>query len=40
VNDFVAGLAISPDRQRILYTQQESLAGDIILVELPPKELT
>ncbi len=33
VNEFVSGLAISPDRQRILYTQQESLAGDIMLVE-------
>jgi Tol biopolymer transport system component len=33
VNEFGSGLAISPDRQRILYTQQESLAGDIMLVE-------
>jgi Tol biopolymer transport system component len=33
VNEFVNGLAISPDRQRILYTQQDSLAGDIMLVE-------
>jgi Tol biopolymer transport system component/tRNA A-37 threonylcarbamoyl transferase component Bud32 len=33
VNEFVSGLAISPDRQRILYTQQENLAGDIMLVE-------
>jgi sugar lactone lactonase YvrE len=33
VNEFVNGLAISPDRQRILYTQQDSLASDIMLVE-------
>jgi len=33
VNEFVAELAISPDRQRILYTQQERLAGDIMLAE-------
>ena len=33
VNEFVSDLAISPDRQRILYTQQENLAGDIMLVE-------
>ena len=33
VNEFVSGLAVSPDRQRILYTQQDSLAGDIMLVE-------
>jgi Tol biopolymer transport system component len=33
VNEFVSGLAVSPDGQRILYTQQDSLAGDIMLVE-------
>ena len=33
VNEFVSGLTISPDRQRILYTQQDSLAGDIMLAE-------
>jgi Tol biopolymer transport system component/serine/threonine protein kinase len=33
VNEFVSGLAISSDRQRILYTQQETLAADIMLVE-------
>jgi hypothetical protein len=33
VNEFVAGSAGSPDRQRILYTQQVSLAREIMLVE-------
>ncbi len=33
VNEFVSGLEVSPDGQRILYTQQDKLAGDIMLVE-------
>jgi eukaryotic-like serine/threonine-protein kinase len=33
VNEFVSGLEVSPDGQRILYTQQDRLAGDIMLVE-------
>ena len=33
VNDFVSGLAVSRDHRRILYTQQENLAGDVMLVE-------
>jgi hypothetical protein len=33
VNEFVDGLAVSSDRRRILYTQRERLAGDIMLVE-------
>jgi eukaryotic-like serine/threonine-protein kinase len=33
VNEFVSGLEASPDGQRILYTQQDRLAGDIMLVE-------
>ena len=33
VNEFVSGLTVSRDHQRILYTQQDSLASDIMLVE-------
>ncbi|HEX6730428.1 MAG TPA: protein kinase [Pyrinomonadaceae bacterium] len=33
VNEFVSGLEVSPDGQRILYTQQDRLAGDIMMVE-------
>jgi len=33
VNEFVSGLEASPDGQQILYTQQDRLAGDIMLVE-------
>lgn len=33
VNEFVSGLEVSPDGQRILYTQQDNLAGDIMLAE-------
>jgi Tol biopolymer transport system component len=33
VNEFVSGLAVSGDGGRILYTQQDTLAGDIMLVE-------
>lgn len=33
VNEFVSGLTISPDRTWILYTQQDRLGGDILLVE-------
>ena len=33
VNEFVSGLEVSSDGQRILYTQQDNLAGDIMLVE-------
>ncbi|HKE56500.1 MAG TPA: winged helix-turn-helix domain-containing protein [Pyrinomonadaceae bacterium] len=33
VNDFVAGLAISPDHHQILYTQRDPINSDIMLVE-------
>jgi Tol biopolymer transport system component len=33
VDEFVSGLAISPDRHQILYTQQDPLNSDIMLVE-------
>jgi Tol biopolymer transport system component/DNA-binding winged helix-turn-helix (wHTH) protein len=33
VNEFVSGLAISPDGRRILYSQQDKLSGDIMLVD-------
>jgi len=33
VNEFVSGLAISPDRRWILYTQQDPISSDIMLVE-------
>lgn len=32
-NEFVSGLAISPDRRWILYTQQDPISSDIMLVE-------
>lgn len=33
VNEFISGLAISPDRRQILYTQQDPLNSDIMVVE-------
>jgi hypothetical protein len=33
VNEFVSGLAVSPDRRWILYTQQDPISSDIMLVE-------
>ena len=33
VNAFLAGLATSPDGKEILYTQQDSVTSDIMLVE-------
>ena len=33
VNEFVSGLTISPDRRWILYTQQDPISSDIMLVE-------
>lgn len=32
-NEFISGLAISPDRHQILYTQQDPINSDIMLVE-------
>ena len=33
INEFVSGLAVSPDRRWILYTQQDPISSDIMLVE-------